>query len=793
MSKPIIFMFSGQGSQYFRMGYALYNENAVFRNYMDSMDETVKQFSKKSVIQYIYQDIKKGNTCDDITFTHPAIFMIEYALASTLIDYGISPDSVMGVSLGEYSAMAVSGAVDAQEMLKCVIRQAQIISEKNIQGKMLTVLYNYEKLAPEIESRRGIELASYDSNNHFVVSGNSFDIAGLESYLKANKIFFQELSVKYAFHSYMMEPLKQKYLSLFGNITFKKPEIRYISSVLGTEINSFSAEYLWQVVRKPMQFRKGASNLYSKKNCIFADIGPSGTLANLVKLNLGERDHSLAVIFMSPFSHGTKDFEKSLKILQLESDMKMKEDENSSMKNDRIPLQIDGRIISANSLGSDVFKKEFSLKYAYLGGSMYNGISSADMAVKMARSGMLSFFGAAGVSTEKVEAAILDMQNRIGDKGQFGVNLLYSTHNFQNEQNVVDLVIKYGVKNVEASAYLNITPEIVRLRLYGIHKKDNGEIIPKTRIFAKVSRTRNAEMFLNPPPENIVKTLLQENKITPEEAALSSRIPMADAITVEADSGGHTDSQPAFVIFPEIKKLCEKTAKKNGYDKIFVGFAGGIGTPEAAAAAFVAGADYIQTGSINQCTVEAGISDYAKSMLQTANVQDTELVPAGDMLELKSKVQVLKKGVFFPPRAKKISELFHRLSSLDEMDNETKLELESKYYHKTLEQVFEECKLHGSASEVQKETDDPKLKMSAVFRQYFSQSGKSAISGERDNKLNFQIMTGPAIGAFNAWVKETPLEDWENRNVDEIAIKILSAAADLLQKMYCGILTSIAE
>lgn len=83
--------------------------------------------------------------------------------------------------------------------------------------------------------------------------------------------------------------------------------------------------------------------------------------------------------------------------------------------------------------------------------------------------------------------------------------------------------------------------------------------------------------------------------------------------------------------------------------KIRVGAAGGIGTPEAAAAAFILGADFIVTGSINQCTVEAGTSEIVKDLLQEINVQDTEYAPAGDMFELGAKVQVLKKGLFLRP------------------------------------------------------------------------------------------------------------------------------------------------
>jgi len=120
---------------------------------------------------------------------------------------------------------------------------------------------------------------------------------------------------------------------------------------------------------------------------------------------------------------------------------------------------------------------------------------------------------------------------------------------------------------------------------------------------------------------------------------------MADAITAEADSGGHTDSAVAYALIPTIIRL--RDTMKNGTHDVLVGAAGGLGVPEAIAASFIMGVDYVVTGSVNQCTVEAGMSDLVKDILSEINVQDTDLAPAGDMFEIGAKVQVVKKGVFF--------------------------------------------------------------------------------------------------------------------------------------------------
>src|SRR5262249_24592935 len=155
-------------------------------------------------------------------------------------------------------------------------------------------------------------------------------------------------------------------------------------------------------------------------------------------------------------------------------------------------------------------------------------------------------------------------------------------------------------------------------------------------------------------------------------------------ICVEADSGGHTDGGVAYALMPAMIRLRDEMMAKYHYDKpIRVGAAGGIGTPESAAAAFIMGADFILTGSINQCSVEAGTSDAVKDILQGLNVQDKSYAPAGDMFELGAKVQVVRKGLFFPARANKLYDLYQRFNSIDEIDEKTQQQIQEKYFQRS--------------------------------------------------------------------------------------------------------------
>ena len=135
---------------------------------------------------------------------------------------------------------------------------------------------------------------------------------------------------------------------------------------------------------------------------------------------------------------------------------------------------------------------------------------------------------------------------------------------------------------------------------------------------------------------------------------------MADDLTAEADSGGHTDNQPAVVLLAD---RCSPSATGSSANIAFreaprIGAAGGISTPWSAAAAFAMGASYVVVGSVNQSCVESGTSDIVRKMLAEAQQADIAMAPAADMFEMGVKVQVLKRGTMFAMRAAKLLELY---------------------------------------------------------------------------------------------------------------------------------------
>ncbi|CAM3220545.1 PfaD family polyunsaturated fatty acid/polyketide biosynthesis protein [Burkholderia gladioli] len=442
-------------------------------------------------------------------------------------------------------------------------------------------------------------------------------------------------------------------------------------------------------------------------------------------------------------------------------------------------------MITASSLGNADFRNDYRIKYAYLAGAMYRAIASKELVVALGKAGLMGFLGTGGLRLDDIEAAILQIQAELGVDGVYGMNLLADLERPEREEATVDLYLRHGVRHVEAAAYMRVTPALVRYRLRGASIGADGRAVARHHVVAKVSRPEVASQFMQPAPPALVQQLVAAGRLDAREAELAPQLPLAGDICVEADSGGHTDRGVAYVLIPAMQSLRDELMTRHRYAKrIRIGAAGGIGTPQAAAAAFVMGADFIVTGSINQCTREAGTSDVVKALLQELDVQDTAYAPAGDMFELGAKVQVARRGLFFAARASRLHELYQQHASLDEIDPAMRSQIEQKFFRRGFDEIWDETRRHYASSrpdQIAEIERSPKKKMAAVFRWYFAHSTQLALSGDDTRLTDFQVHCGPALGAFNRWVRGTPLESWQNRHVADLAERIMQGTAAWLE------------
>ncbi|MCC5624777.1 2-nitropropane dioxygenase, partial [Nostoc sp. CHAB 5715] len=215
---------------------------------------------------------------------------------------------------------------------------------------------------------------------------------------------------------------------------------------------------------------------------------------------------------------------------------------------------------------------------------------------------------------------------------------------------------------------------------------------------------------------------------------------------------------------------------------IRIGVAGGIGTPQSALAAFMMGAAYVMTGSINQSCVESGACEHTKKLLAQAEMADMIMAPAADMFEMGVKLQVLKRGTMFPMRAQKLFELYRAYDSIEEIPLAEREKLEKQVFRKTIAEVWEGTAAYLSQKNPEKlgkAVNNPKLKMALIFRWYLGLSSRWSSSGEKGREVDYQIWCGPAMGGFNDWVRGSYLSEPNNRQVVDVANQIMTGAAFL--------------
>ena len=742
-------MFPGQGAQKKGMGKDLFE---LYPDQIRAADEILGY----SIAELCLEDT--DGRLKQTQYTQPALYVVS---ALTYLKHqeetGARPDFAAGHSLGEYSALFCAGAFDFETGVRMVQKRGELMSQAGEGGMAAVMKMDYAQIRKILDENQfdSIDVANFNSPQQIVLSGPTDDIARAKPIFEEAGVSYIIIKVTSAFHSRYMQEAQEEFGRFLDEFEFKPLEVPVISNVeaLPYEDNRIR-EMLSRQITHSVKWTDTIRYLMARGEEEFVEMGPGNVLKGLLR-NI--KKHAEPLIL-----EGGPEPEDATVVFE-----------------DGLP------IVSATSLGCPDLKRDYGIKYAYMAGALDNGISSAEFVINMGKAGLIGFLGTGGMSTEEIEVAIKHIRLQLKDGQSYGMNLLCNLEEPEVEANAVDLFLKYEIDKIEASAFLQMTPSLVHYRLSGLSRAEDGSVVVRNRVVAKVTRPEIALTFMSPAPQRIVAKLVEAGKLTPEEAELGARIPMSHDICVQADSGGFTDRGNPYALLPAILALRDQKMNEAAYSgRIRVGGTGGIGTPEAAAAAFVLGADFIRTGSINLATVEAQTSDAVKDMLQEMGVQDTDYAPAADMFEIGSKVQVLKKGVFFPARANKLYALYQHYGALEDIDPKRAAQVQDKYFRKSFDEVWEELKstrFKDKPEEIEKAAQNPKHKMALVFKWYLALATNLALEGARERVVDFQVPCGPALGAFNQWVQGSKWEkNWRARHPGAMAVRLMNETAGLL-------------
>ena len=435
-------------------------------------------------------------------------------------------------------------------------------------------------------------------------------------------------------------------------------------------------------------------------------------------------------------------------------------------------------------LGDRSFAEAHGVRFPYVAGEMANGIATPRLVVAMARAGMLGFFGAAGLSVDRVERGLDEIvRNLEGRPAAWGANLIHSPTEPALEARVAKLYADRAVPCIEASAFMDLTPNIVRLACSRApcRRRRSGRAAPphprqglKTGGGAPLHVARAAGDASR--PRRTARALRGRGSALATRAAreATSRwkpIPAVTRTTARwaCSSRGCSRCATRWPPRSDSRIQAPSVSARRAASAL----------PSATAAAFALGAAYVMTGSVNQSAVESGLSEDGRRMLAQADLADVAMAAAADMFELGVKLQVLKRGTLFAVRANRLYEVYRANLGLDTLDTPTRLEVE-KIFGRSIDDVNRETETFWRArdeGQLDRALSDPKHRMALVLRWYLGQSSRWAIAGETSRRGDYQIWCGPAMGAFNAWVRGSFLEDPANRSVVQIGRNLLEGAA----------------
>ncbi|WP_298511900.1 type I polyketide synthase [uncultured Kordia sp.] len=313
----IAFAFSGQGTQYYQMGKDLYESEPSFR---EMMDKGFAILSKNSSVDYkgilgytdrTYDPEFIHNTLN----TQPLLFLFEYCIAKLLMNLGVQPSMLIGLSQGEYCAACLSGVFSFEDGLRIMEKRAELMDSIE-KGTMVAVNAPYTDVAALLPPE--IQVAVINTATSCVISGTKESVQNTLPILEERNFDYTVLKISIASHSKMMEPILEEFAAFFHDIPLQAPQIPFISSSTGAFIsdeNATSAAYWAKHIRNSVNFLLGSQEIIRSNPSCVIEISPGASISNLIQQNNPEADTTVFLQSVRNAKEVNNDYSQMLQLV----------------------------------------------------------------------------------------------------------------------------------------------------------------------------------------------------------------------------------------------------------------------------------------------------------------------------------------------------------------------------------------------------------------------------------------------------------------------------------------------
>ena len=287
-----VFVFAGQGPQWWAMGRQLLEREPLFRDVMREVDATVQRVAGWSLLTELRRP-EDESRIDHTDIAQPAIFALQAGLIALWNSWGVHAAKAIGHSVGEVAAAYCAGVYSLEDAARIVVHRARLQHRTFGGGRMLAVAVSEAEARTAIGVNSDVELAAINSPRLMTLAGGVESLARIEREFQRSGVFTRWLRGHYAFHSAQMDPVRAEVLEALRDISGRREQIPLMSTVTAAPISgeSLDAAYWWENIRQPVLFGPALTGLIDAGDRTFLEIGPHPVLESALKEGLAERGH----------------------------------------------------------------------------------------------------------------------------------------------------------------------------------------------------------------------------------------------------------------------------------------------------------------------------------------------------------------------------------------------------------------------------------------------------------------------------------------------------------------------